>query len=130
MALVAPDSDNEFGYDFSVEEEELLLQLTSKSPQPPKRPSVFGVKDSAKAAIDLVPGKTESVFGDEVSLENGSLQAFDSDSTETLRNRSEKRPADTGLSNIAKIGPGASVDQDISYPDCMWLTCWKFRETN
>ena len=132
MALAALDSDSEFGYDFSVEEEELLLQLAAKNPQPlhpPNYQSKFDIKDKATLAIDSVPGKTESIFGDD-HIENDNLQTSGSESTETLRFHTEKRPVNSAPSNLPTLAPAASIDQDISYPDCMYSASSRFRETN
>lgn len=88
--LVASDSDSEFGYDFSPEEEQLLLQLGSQNgasshvdpachSRAPATVNEILVSGTSIAAIDCVPGKTDSVFGDDAStsLEDASLAVLE-----------------------------------------------------
>ncbi|KAF4976997.1 hypothetical protein FZEAL_6417 [Fusarium zealandicum] len=98
--LMTQDSDNEFGYDFSAEEEELLLQLTSN-----KNPSA-AQHNARIAAIDAVPGRTDSLLGQDVSFD-------------------VTNPAPVGLGGIQAAAPRlsglqtppAALGQDIFYPD-------------
>lgn len=51
------DSDSEFGYDFTPEDEQLLLQLAS----PPVSTTAPVAVNPAIRAIDTVPGRTEVI---------------------------------------------------------------------
>ena len=73
-AALTSDSDGEFGYDFSPEEEQFMWQLaspdsiaadTSLSPAAHPGLTVPLTEGTGNgAAVDLVPGKTESIDGD------------------------------------------------------------------
>lgn len=117
MALIPPDSDDEFDYDFSAEEEELLLQLASKNPAHPAQQSVFEEGNYAKLAIDSVPGQTESVFGDD-NLDRGETRPFGSGGAQAVQHQNNQL-ATSALPKVPVLEPPASSDQDVSYPDCM-----------
>ena len=116
MALVASDNDSEFGYDFSAEEEELLHQLASSKSGSSHLQSTVNKPNHARVAIDSVPEKAHSVYGDNVS-DFGSIKVPGSESTATAW------PAASTESILPSLAPAASFDQDVNYPDCMFLTC-------
>jgi hypothetical protein len=73
-ALLASDNDSDFGYDFSAEEEALLIELAGATSTHPRPSAGAGAETSptsaslpsAASVIDSVPGKTESVAGDDL----------------------------------------------------------------
>ncbi|CAM1511759.1 Fc.00g092720.m01.CDS01 [Cosmosporella sp. VM-42] len=110
MAFVASDNESEFGYDFSAEEEQLLLQLAANKSGSSHMQSTVNNPDHVRLAIDSVPEKAHSVFSDDVS-DFGSTKASGSGSTETTR------LAITAHSVLPSLAPAALFDQDVSYPD-------------
>lgn len=128
MALMIPDSDDEFDYDFSAEEEQLLLQLGSKNPVPPVQQPSLEKDNYAKLAIDSVPGQTERVFGDD-DFDRGHPRTLGSGSAQTSQSH-HNMLAISALPKVPGLEPPASFDQDVSYPDCTWSTWRIFRETN
>ncbi|KAI6759390.1 hypothetical protein HG530_010070 [Fusarium avenaceum] len=109
------DSDNEFGYDFSAEEEELLFQLASK-----KDGLVAPPSNERLSAIDAVPGRTDSLLGHDVAAEIGStaapgLEHLQSAQTSNLyRGQAfHLREASSGL----PTPPTGSSVKDVCYPD-------------
>ncbi|KAK7403081.1 hypothetical protein QQX98_011146 [Neonectria punicea] len=68
------DSDSEFGYDFSVEEEDLLIQLASNNPTTPRLPPP--PPDVKLAVIDSVPGRTDHFVKQDVAAEHKSPPGF------------------------------------------------------
>jgi hypothetical protein len=74
MAAVAShddESDSDFGYDFTVEDEQLLLQLTAG----PVSPSVPVPLNDVTGAIDQVPDRTEILISESPkSSTNGGAQ--------------------------------------------------------
>lgn len=61
------DSDEDFGYDFSPDEEQLLLQLASASPT---IASVTQLQHQAAATIDSLPEKETGVSAEVPTLKN------------------------------------------------------------
>ena len=114
------DSDNEFGYDFSVEEEELLFQLASENNTP-------APQHNAKiSAIDAVPGRTENLLGQDVVAEIGNTSAFGLDNLQTAsmgslynEQRRDQR-FEREESSCLPTPPAISSVEDIFYPDCTW----------
>ncbi|KPM45345.1 hypothetical protein AK830_g1209 [Neonectria ditissima] len=72
---MTPDSDSEFGYDFSVEEEDLLIQLASNNPTTPRLPPPPPPPDVKLAVIDSVPGRTDHFVKQDVVEEQKRLPA-------------------------------------------------------
>ncbi|KAM0563436.1 hypothetical protein ACHAPJ_001157 [Fusarium lateritium] len=111
------DSDNEFGYDFSVEEEELLFQLASENNTP-------APQHNAKiSAIDAVPGRTENLLGQDVVAEIGNTSAFGLDNLQTAsmgslynEQRRDQR-FEREESSCLPTPPAISSVEDIFYPD-------------
>ncbi|RGP74250.1 exonuclease v [Fusarium longipes] len=106
------DSDNEFGYDFSVEEEELLLQLASENN------NNIAPQDNVKlAAIDAVPGRTDHVLeqNDDFEARSASLDRPQSGQTSDLyRGQAfNQRETASGL----PTPPAVSSIEDVFYPD-------------
>ncbi|KAF5655798.1 exonuclease v [Fusarium heterosporum] len=109
------DSDNEFGYDFSVEEEELLFQLATE-----KDNVAASQTDTKLLALDAVPGKTESLLSHDVAAEI--------ESTSTLGPERLQSPPTSNLyrgqplhqleaSSGLPTPPAASSVEDVLYPD-------------
>ncbi|KAM0439050.1 hypothetical protein ACHAQK_006537 [Fusarium lateritium] len=109
------DSDNEFGYDFSAEEEELLFQLASE------KDGLVAPRDNERLkAIDAVPGRTDNLLGHDSAAEIGStaapgLERLQSAQTSNLyRGQAfHLREASSGL----PTPPTGSSVEDVSYPD-------------
>ncbi|KAF7553441.1 hypothetical protein G7046_g7096 [Stylonectria norvegica] len=114
MTMTMAESDGEFDYDFSAEEEHLLLQLASNHPD--SHPLQAPPRDDAILAKDSVPGKSESVFGDGGDFDFKNLAAG-SGSSQTTRPGTSKLLDKAAQSEQTPLSPGASINQDISYPD-------------
>ncbi|KAH7134248.1 exonuclease V a 5' deoxyribonuclease-domain-containing protein [Dactylonectria macrodidyma] len=97
------DSDSEFGYDFSVEEEELLGQLVSNNPTTPHQKSP--PRDAKLAVIDSVPARSNVICGD-VTAETRHLPARGLEDSKT-NHLAEQIPAFSAIPN----------GQDVCYPD-------------
>lgn len=114
------DSDNEFGYDFSAEEEELLFQLASK-----KDGLVAPPSNEKLSAIDAVPGRTDSLLGHDVAAEIRSTATPDMEHLQSAQTSNRNlyrgqafhlREASSGL----PTPPTGSSVEDVCYPDCTW----------
>lgn len=103
MAVTMPDSDSDFGYDFSVEEEELLAQLTSANPTAPRQQSP--PQDAKLAVIDSVPGRSDKFVTRHGTAEPQDLPALDLESPQP---RYEQAPA-TFAPASSEIQPGKAV---------------------
>lgn len=103
------DSDSDFGYDFTPEDEQLLLQLGSNPALQSATPTV----DTVIGAIDTVPGRTEVIATNEPT----DLDYHDADTRD--------RQGDSGAAllppEVDSRGPQAPLPllEDITYPDCM-----------
>lgn len=118
------ESDSEFGYDFSPEDEEALIQLASVNSHPATRraPDIGTV-------IDSVPGKTESISGDK----NAPLHAERNHTyAHGHRGPPSRDSAPTVCASRATAAQSAqprslpspvSLHEDVAYPDCM-LILW------
>jgi exonuclease V len=106
------DSDNEFGYDFSAEEEELLLQLSAEN---------NNVTNNAEiAAIDSVPERHDSVHPQNVADGTSSTSGVDrlqTGSTNNLYRGKAFHQLDTS-SGVPTPPPALSSIEDVLYPDC------------
>lgn len=112
------DSDNEFGYDFSAEEEELLFQLASE-----KDGLVAPRSNERLSAIDAVPGRTDRLLSHDVANDIGStpapgLEHLQSAQTGNLY-RGQAFHLREASSGLPTPPTGSSID-DVSYPDCTW----------
>lgn len=109
MDVMTADSDSEFGYDFSAEEEELLLQLAaSQSPAVPRTQLPPPTNDAKLAVIDAVPGQSDSSVG-RYEPHRVASPAFSLDSLQT-----EYRVQD-GPPTI--VSQASSSHQTVCYPD-------------
>lgn len=116
-ALLNYDSDCEFGYDFTSEDEALLIQLASTEPNP----AAAGPRLEVTSVIDAVPARTGSDCGHDVA---------------TFRNARSGAPRNCDGSRVLLGGPSdgaesvletqprilptpVSLDEDVTYPDCM-----------
>lgn len=112
-ALLTIDSDSEFGYDFTPEDEEALILLASADPTPATRHP-----PAATSVIDAVPGKTDSIAGDDVAI-------LDNARTHVPKKYANRGPlTDPGARGDkaaqSRILPSpVSLNQDVTYPDCM-----------
>jgi hypothetical protein len=109
------NSDSDFGYDFSPEEERLLIQLASANHNPAP---VLRDFDDAASVIDSVPGKTDSVAGDHAAT-------FELDGSVRAQPVHDGQTTSTGLpalESAAALPSPLSLNEDISYPDRKWQT--------
>ncbi|KAH7016909.1 exonuclease V a 5' deoxyribonuclease-domain-containing protein [Ilyonectria destructans] len=102
-----PDSDSDFGYDFSVEEEELLAQLASANPTAPRQQSP--PQDAKLAVIDSVPGRSDKFVTRDGKAEPRDLPAL---GLESPQPRYEQTPA-----TFAPASSTIQPDKDVWYPD-------------
>lgn len=110
-ALTYLDSDDEFGYDLSVEDEETLLQLTGDNTAPRR------ATPDLSSVIDSVPSKAGTIAaGTNTAPVRG----------QELRRRDD-RPATTRIPSDPAVDLGVpvealpspvSLDEDVTYPDC------------
>ncbi|KAF7542257.1 hypothetical protein G7Z17_g11736 [Cylindrodendrum hubeiense] len=111
-----PDSDSEFGYDFSVEEEELLAQFASDHPTAPRQPPP--PRDSKLAAIDSVPGRSEhNVVSGDVTAEPRHLPALGLEDAKPAHSV-DRTPAT--VADMPDLPPAPSAiphAKDVWYPD-------------
>lgn len=97
--LIAPDTDSDFGYDFSPEEEQLLLQLASSDPAT--------ARDETSAVIDAVPGKTDSIAGD---IEDAYTPGLGQRLASQSGGGAFRVPGDDAP-------PAVSLNEDVRYPN-------------
>lgn len=92
VALLSQDSDSEFGYDLSPEDEAALIQLASPTAAPPRHPLIA-------PGADVV--KSESQYDDAESLlAAGGVAAVFAGSEPSV--------------------PPLSLGRDVHYPDCAY----------
>ncbi|KAH7198207.1 exonuclease V a 5' deoxyribonuclease-domain-containing protein [Fusarium flagelliforme] len=111
-AAMTLDSDNEFGYEFDAEEEELLFQLASQNDHTPQN-------NARLAAIDAVPERTDRVF-DQDDLSTIGASEYTLGRTETGQSSDlyrgqafNQRESSSGL----QTPPVATSNEDVYYPD-------------
>ena len=105
-AIMTPDSDDEFGYDFSVEEEELLLQLTSHKDAPAPQQH-----QANTTAIDAQDGR---LFG-QVEARNRPTLGHDD-----IQASREAAFARASLPTPPPLSSTAVLNQEVFYPDRTW----------
>ncbi|KAI5463710.1 exonuclease V [Mariannaea sp. PMI_226] len=113
------DSDSEFGYDFSAEEEELLLQLASPcSPQVPQTQILPG-NDARLAEIDANSNKQEISSGHHESLLNcGASPVLNLDSLQTSSSMLNLvQPIGADFSSSEQDQQGQQGKPVVCYPD-------------
>jgi exonuclease V len=110
------DSDNEFGYDFSLEEEELLFQLASENNN-----NIAPQNNARLAAIDAVPGRTDHLLEQDGVCTAGNASSYALDRPQTRQTSDlyrgqafNQREVSSGL----PTPPAASSIEDVLYPDC------------
>lgn len=116
--MVAQDSDSDFGYDFTAEEEELLHQLASDSTLATsiKLPPADNV---VKLAIDAVPARSEYATETGEGLTRDLYAARDASYFAKSRHFDNSLHSEAPLSPTADIlFPSVDLDQEVSYPDC------------
>ncbi|KAM6533927.1 hypothetical protein FALCPG4_006869 [Fusarium falciforme] len=103
---MTPDSDDEFGYDFSVEEEELLLQLTSHkdAPAPPQQQANITAIDAPDGRLRGQAVAQEA--RDRPTLGHGDIQAS-----------REASYARSSLPTPPPLSSTAILNQEVFYPD-------------
>lgn len=110
-SLIFPDSGSEFEYDFSPEEEHLLLQLASQPPASllPRHLGSARLESEISATIDSVPDRTATVAGESLGpiLQNG-VYGFSS----------EGAPLAQGV--LPTVSPLIPIPHDVSYPNCTY----------
>lgn len=107
---MTPDSDDEFGYDFSVEEEELLLQLTSHQDAPaPPQPQ--------QANITVIDAPDGRLRGQAVAQEARNRPALGHGDIQASREASYARPS---LPTPPPLSSAAILEQEVFYPDRTW----------
>jgi hypothetical protein len=105
------DSDDEFGYDLSVEDEESLLQLTCHNTAP------LHVTATRSNLVDSVPSKTVTVTSaTQLAPVSGNQLPRRDDRPATTRIPSDAA-VDLGVPAEALLSP-VSLDEDVTYPDC------------
>ncbi|KAM5347901.1 hypothetical protein ACJ41O_007725 [Fusarium nematophilum] len=109
-AVMTPDSDNEFGYDFSAEEEELMLQLGN---------SASASKSNAGIpAIDAVPERTTTTTG--IRNQDVAFEVRNSEGPPRLASRSRREEVSSTVSGLPTPPPVSStavLEKDVFYPD-------------
>lgn len=118
-ALLNHDSDSEFGYDFTSEDEALLIQLASTEPNPAAAGPRPGV--TRTSVIDTVPARTDSDCGHDVAtFRNARNDAPRNRDGSRVLLRGPSHGAEAGLETQPRILPTpVSLDEDVTYPDCM-----------
>lgn len=97
------DSDDEFGYDLSVDDEQALLQLSSNQPDP-----LHGASDLS-TVIDSLPSRTDTISTGSIATSG------------TRQNAARARlPSDTALDQAEALPSPESLDEDVRYPDCVF----------
>lgn len=103
-AVMTLDSDNEFGYDFSVEEEELLLQLASDKNT---------LSEVRLKAVESISERTDLVQGHHVQIQ---------DNRQVHLKGVGRTPSahDTFASEYGLPVPSADTfsSNEVFYPDC------------
>ncbi|KAG4252547.1 hypothetical protein FPRO04_02330 [Fusarium proliferatum] len=104
------DSDNEFGYDFSAEEEALLLQLSAEDNNVPNNAEI--------AAIDSVPERHDSLYPQNVAggTSTSGVDRLQTESTNSLYRGKAFHQLDTS-SGLPTPPPALSSIEDVLYPD-------------
>ncbi|KAJ3527981.1 hypothetical protein NM208_g10435 [Fusarium decemcellulare] len=110
-AVMTLDSDNEFDYDFSAEEEELLFQLASEKNNP-----ATPHQNAAIPVIDAVPARRDVSLGQHVAA------AIEARNTATLGFSSVQASrfspdALSGLPTPPPVSSAAVLNEEIFYPD-------------
>lgn len=116
--ILATDSDSDFGYDLTLEDEEALFQIAS-STDPNSAPRLTPLpSDPASAKIDSVPGRTESLAGDDVAPLSELAPAYELGRQEAglglawSKHHKLDREAPRGLPT-----PASLQQVDLKYPD-------------
>ncbi len=113
-ALLSPDSDDEFGYNFSLEDEEALIQLASNKPsastsQPPK----------VKSVIDAVPAVTETPDGNRDVVASNTTRAIEPQEP-WVEGHAQPPGHPIALEQQPALLPSpVSLYEDVAYPNCM-----------
>ncbi|KAF5023694.1 hypothetical protein F66182_4260 [Fusarium sp. NRRL 66182] len=105
-ASMTVDSDNEFGYDFSAEEEELLFQLASG------KDSTTPQHNTRISAIDAIPERIGDFFGSDVASKVNKAPGSGSDVIQTA---TLGRQTSSGLPTPPPVS--STAEGDIFYPD-------------
>ncbi|KAJ4310934.1 hypothetical protein N0V84_010705 [Fusarium piperis] len=106
MAIMTPESDDEFDYDFSVEEEELLLQLASHNDAPAP------IQQANRTAIDNAPD--DRLRGQAVAQEARNRPTLGHGDIQASREASYAR---SSLPTPPPLSSTAVLDQEVFYPD-------------
>lgn len=111
-ASVVPTSDDEFGYDFESDDEELLIQLASKNALPLKQPpDAIGPGPAPSTAI-----KTSASF--EALQENKQSQRYALRSAAIPLSQVETKEEPSPNKDLKQAFSSApSVDGTVIYPD-------------
>lgn len=107
-ATMTPESDDEFDYDFSVEEEELLLQLASHN-DAPAPPQQVNLRATDASDGGLCSQDVAQEVRDRPALRHGDIQASGEPSY--------VRPS---LPTPPPLFSTATLDQEVFYPDRTW----------
>ena len=113
------DDESDFGYDFSAEEEQLLIQLATQAPSSDQRESPLRPDDKSSVTIDSLPGRTESVISDAAlhELENTYVPMLGTGVVSFPDTGAQAAAAEPRLRTTS---PSDSAGKDIIYPDCMY----------
>lgn len=109
--VIAPDVESDFDYDFSPEEEQLLLQLASNTPATQPLPEPVPEEPNPRVAVDLVPGKTDSIADDEAAL--ALLDASSHGLDQHLA------PSAIGEALQVTREDTLTLNEDVRYPNCI-----------
>jgi hypothetical protein len=110
------DSDDEFGYDLSAEDEQALLQLSSNPPG-----SRQAVKDP-NAVIDSVPSRIATVPSDASAARQNTRHVQPQTNQAAAATSSSELPPERLVPAQALPSP-VSLDEDVTYPDCTHTMC-------
>jgi exonuclease V len=107
------DSDNEFGYDFSAEEEELLLQLSAE------KNNTAHPNNTKIAVIDSVPERRNNLHPQNVTgaTSTDGVDRLQTESTNSLYRGKAFHQLDAS-SGLPTPPPAVSSIEDVLYPDC------------
>lgn len=110
LQTAGDESDSDFGYDFTPEDEQLLLQLSSNAAHVSALPSATSVT----GVIDTVPGRTEIITSRSATDSNHKNVA-------TIVHRDDNVPSILPPEvQPRSIASPLALSEDVAYPDCMW----------
>lgn len=112
------DSDDEYGYDLSLEDETLLSQLIDNVPAPASAPSRNPASDSIASDLGI-----DTVAEEEFRLEDApadalSYESFARAKTSSRPDRSRRGAAFVSDKKLEDVSPSPNGHGTVNYPDC------------